>query len=65
MIRHAINKTSVSGRDRTGRRLERGFGATALTVAVLLANPSRSTPNPPPVHSGRFTRLRSFAPTKK
>jgi len=30
-----------------------GLGAAALTVAVLLANPSRSTPNAPPVHTGR------------
>ena len=51
------------GHDKLWRFL--GFGAAALTVAVLLANPSRSTPSPPPVHSGRFTKLRSFAPTTK
>jgi hypothetical protein len=54
---------STSSHDKLWRFL--GFGAAALTVAVLLANPSRSTPNPPPVRTGRFTRLRSFVSDKK
>jgi hypothetical protein len=37
------------GHDKLWRFL--GFGAAALTVAVLLANPSRSTPNAPPVRT--------------
>jgi hypothetical protein len=39
------------GHDKLWRLL--GLGAAALTVAVLLANPSRSTPNAPPVRSRR------------
>ena len=51
------------GHDKFWRLL--GFGVAALSVAVILANPSRSTPNAPPVHGRGFTRLRSFSPTKK
>src|SRR5215470_10709297 len=40
------------GHDKLWRFL--GLGAAALTVAIILANPSRSTPNAPPVRGRGF-----------